>query len=930
MTQHSRFLLLFLTAVMFVGCSTEKTASEYMASAQAHQQAGEIRAALIQTRNAVAQDPESPEARSLLGELELMASNPVDAESALLRAVDLGISRDSVIRDLAQAYLLQGKTDELLDIDASTLSDKDRADVLAFQTEAALMTGEPAMAARLGAESLLADPVSAPALTANARLKAAENNIPEARTYLAIATDNSPGYSPAWELSGDIDANEQRFPEAINMYSQAVATAANQLSPLIKRARIHLALSDLEAASDDTKVLESAKINSPVIKLIRAEIQLRKGDFADAQISLEQALKDFPTYSPAVRTIAITHMLQGNIGQAEQFGLQYADSEKTDDARIFLATIRLQAMRFEQAEKTLQPLTDSGRLNPLGAQVLATTLLKQNKLDDAINTMLGLKNDLERAGITGPVDLAMLSAPATVMANQLLGSKQKFVSDDSGAPYLTEPDLKLINAVKALASGNTDSALVIANSLLEADHNNAAMHGLIGRIYVSAGETTKAAESLATSIELAETPGTETIMAAMIEVNAGDPAKANKLLNSALNQTRGQMRERVLMALATISAVQKDQATMLDWLTQAYTENPSSYTASLALANYHSRSGDHESVLDALSQQSDMSKNNPAVIELKANTHIALGDFDKAVELVSPMVQLEPNTARWRFLRAKANAGKNDIAAVSRDLDNALRIDPKHAPSLMAKTNLDLLKQDFSNAESQLASLKEIMPDSELVDQLEERINSSQQQTAQSTNAQKLDKAPTTTEEVMNAARSQWGSGQKDAALGTLEKWLKDFPDDITVGLTLANSYSAADRPDDAITAFRHVLNRDPDNFIALNNLAWHLRNDDPDAALKHAEHAVSLQPDNVATLDTLAVIQLEQNKLEAAGETFSKIRALNPEDPMILYHGAMIQSAIGNTQDALSILKPLISNSIDFPEVEAARNLYDKLQNEQ
>ena len=175
-------------------------------------------------------------------------------------------------------------------------------------------------------------------------------------------------------------------------------------------------------------------------------------------------------------------------------------------------------------------------------------------------------------------------------------------------------------------------------------------------------------------------------------------------------------------------------------------------------------------------------------------------------------------------------------------------------------------------------------------------------------------------------ARTLWTNGGQDKAVATLSDWLDTNPKDTTVHLTLANAYLTLNRTADATAAYQAVLQNDTDNFIALNNLAWQLRNDDPVVAVNYATRAVKIQPDNPAALDTLAVIQLEQGMVAAAGETFKMTRALQPSDPSILFHGARILAALGEMQDAKDILHSLISGEIDFPEAEEARALYNKL----
>ena len=102
---------------------------------------------------------------------------------------------------------------------------------------------------------------------------------------------------------------------------------------------------------------------------------------------------------------------------------------------------------------------------------------------------------------------------------------------------------------------------------------------------------------------------------------------------------------------------------------------------------------------------------------------------------------------------------------------------------------------------------------------------------------------------------------------------------------------------------------------MALNNLAWQLREQRPDVAIDYARRAVAIQPDNIDILDTLAVIQYEQGMIDDAGNTFGRILALKPENPTILFHGARIQAAQGKKEAAKLVLEDLIDSNVNFPE---------------
>jgi len=911
---------------MITACSGEKNATEYLADANSYLESGDQRAALIETRNAVSQAPEDRTARLLLGRLELEQGNPAAAEGALLKAIALGADHAEVAESLTRSYFLQQKFEEVQNIDAESLPDPTKATVLAYQAEVAVSNANLTQAHELASAALAADPVSAVALTISARLQVLESNIPAARTYIAKALDESPTYSAAWELLGDIESNERRYPEAIDAYSQAIQGSGNGISPLFKRARTHLAMQDIASTRTDIEMFAKANIKSPSVGLLKAEVFLQESRFSDAQVALEESLTNAPDYLPAVRTLAITHILRNNLIQAEQYAKQYFDASNSDDSRVLLATIRLQANRLPQAEETLAPLADSGRLSILAAQLLATIQLKRNNIDDAVNTMLVLSANLTQSGISDPTHLALLTEPSSLLSSELTNNETPTDNEADAQNYLSDQETKVVEAVSAMVAEDFQSALGYASTLVQKQADHPDVHTLLARILVKTGDTVAAREALDRAIGLSSTPGTPIILKAMLLLSADESAKATDTLEDALRHAHGLARERILITLASIDARSGREEQAVTRLQQAHNENPESYQPALALANYHAGKSEPEKVLESLSELPSTSKQNAGVIELQIQAHISLGEFTEAIALATPMVQSMPNTARWRFLRAKAYAGQNNSEAVSRDIDIALRIDPDYAPARLVKANMSVLANDFQEAEMQLGQLESLIPGSEALTQLSGRMKAARENNAQSEASRSFDTPPASTEEVIERARIHWSAGDQQKAVATLKNWLDSNSEDVVVALTLANTYSALNQTKDAVDAFEEVLRVDQKNFVALNNLAWQLRKDNPEAAIAYASQAVELQPESPETLDTLAVIQLEQGMLTEAGETFESIKKLNPSDPTILYHGARIQVALGNIEDAKNILEPLISGGLDFPDKAAAKALYEEL----
>jgi choline-sulfatase len=106
-------------------------------------------------------------------------------------------------------------------------------------------------------------------------------------------------------------------------------------------------------------------------------------------------------------------------------------------------------------------------------------------------------------------------------------------------------------------------------------------------------------------------------------------------------------------------------------------------------------------------------------------------------------------------------------------------------------------------------------------------------------------------------------SGQPKRAIELLEEMTGDDPDAL---IGLGNAYLAAGRPSDALDTFTHLLEVDPSNGLAYENIGiTHLRNETPGLAESALRRAVALDPGLSGAWTALGVL-LTQTSREAEG----------------------------------------------------------------
>jgi len=104
-----------------------------------------------------------------------------------------------------------------------------------------------------------------------------------------------------------------------------------------------------------------------------------------------------------------------------------------------------------------------------------------------------------------------------------------------------------------------------------------------------------------------------------------------------------------------------------------------------------------------------------------------------------------------------------------------------------------------------------------------------------------------------------------------------------------------------------------PDNVVALNNLAWLYGLENTPRALVLAEKAYTLQPESPSIIDTYGWILLKNNKTSEAHTMLKQAAEMLPDVPEVQYHYAKALFKTGDVAAANRILKPLIESGKAF-----------------
>ncbi|MGH8626404.1 MAG: tetratricopeptide repeat protein, partial [Gammaproteobacteria bacterium] len=170
-------------------------------------------------------------------------------------------------------------------------------------------------------------------------------------------------------------------------------------------------------------------------------------------------------------------------------------------------------------------------------------------------------------------------------------------------------------------------------------------------------------------------------------------------------------------------------------------------------------------------------------------------------------------------------------------------------------------------------------------------------------------------------------SGDRAGAHAVLEQWLKEHPNDTGVRLQLAGTHQHHGEAALAIAQYERVLLTQPQNVLALNNLAWLYHESGDNKDLDLAQQAYEQAPESPAVMDTLGWILVQQGKLERGLELLEKAAHKAPKVGDIRYHLAAALAQAGSETRARNELAALLDSADAFSAREQAKKLYERLK---
>ncbi len=912
-------LILAVSAAPLSGCdsTTNLTEQEYIQRAKDFEDKGQLKGSIVELKNAIQKNPDSPQARLLLGQIYLKSGMGAEAEKELTRAGKLGVSQESIKPQLGEALLLMGEYKRVLDeIQPSELTAKaNLARIWQLRADALFKLGQLKDACNLYQQALDANKNNPSTYRGLAQCAIAGNNIPEAKEWLDAALKIDPKSTEALYLRAALLESENMPDDADKVYQQILTNDPEQFRAHLAMADLKLKKGDMEAADKSIQAAEKMAAKEPLVMYSRGTLELQRGNLDKASSTLQEALRIAPNHLPSMLAYA---MASYGLGQYEQ-SINYAG-------------------------KVLGAVPN----NLIASQILASSLLKTGNVDGAIKTLTPLlpyyPNDAKLMALAGE---AYLQAKDYNKAMGYLDRASKL--DPKSA------DIKTRLADSHLAGGENDKALADLEAAASLNTQPSQADLALVLLHLKGKEYDKALQAIA-SLEkkLPNNPVTHNLRAAAL-LGKNDRAGARKALEQALaidpkffpaadNLARLDMADKkpeaarkrfevilaadkknvqAMLALADLATFENKETEYVRWLEKAVKADPKAIKPRIALARYFLAKKDNRKALTQAKEAVNNNPDNTEALNLLGATQLATGDNNASIDTYSRIVQKASASPEAYLRLALAQIASKQLVTARETLKKSIQLKPDYVASLDALLSLELTDNKPDAALTIARQIQSQQPNSPLgFDRAADILLSQKHYSEAIKSYQEALAKGAGTVGLIKLHRTLYAAGDTKAADRLMSDWLKQHPKDLAAKNYVAEVYLLNSRDREAIVLYEELLKANPTSFVTLNNLATLYQRVKDSRAQATAEQAYKLAPNQPGTQDTLGWILVAQGQLPRALDLLGKAVAKEPKNATFRYHHGAALARAGKKSAAKQELEAAIASGQKFPELDDAKAL--------
>jgi len=924
MTHHR--LTTLATAVVFAtllasGCARDDTAS-LVSSAKDYLAKSDVRAAIIQLRNARQKAPDNAEVRFLLGRALLDTGDAPAAVTELRRAYELRHPADEVVPLLAQALVTTGDSRKAIsEFGSTTLADaKARASLATMLAVAHIAQADFKQARAAVQAALSADPGNVRANVALARLAVRDNDPVGAVGALDTALTTAPNDVEALVLKSELANAQGKRGEALRLLEQARLANPTSLHPRFALVSQHVGAGELDKA--DAVVAEMKRISPDDFRTVYSDalVRLSKGEAAKARDLSQTLLNARSDHVPTLYIAGLANYQLKNWVVAEEM-LRKVIAQVPDDPgpRRVLVAGYLRAGRTTQATEAVDMA-----LRRMPDDVVLLRLAGEARIQSGSATEAARYYEraasLEKQGNVAQLRLAQIRL-ATGDTGRAMGDLERLAAGD---PTGVQADLALYTA--HLRRREYDKALQAAASVEKKQSGTALPHELRGIVYSFQRKMKEARIEFERALEIDPKRLASARSLAMIDLQEGKAANAQARYEKMIQADP--KAEQPIIALAEVQALSgAPPADVKATLERAIAANPGAPGARVALVTHYRRIGDAKAALESARAAVTALPGEAGLLELFGALQLSTGESAQARDTFTRLSQLMPNSPVPLLRLSEAHVANRDFVSALDVQRKALALQPDYMPTVVAIATTYLIAGKPDDAVAEARKLQRERPKAAIGYTLEAEILTAQKKFAEATVPMKeaLARQPsamlaTRQFALLNAAE------RSSEANAFADRWMKEHPKDAAFLSMVGQQRQSRKDVAGATAAYRAALDIDPDNIIVLNNLAWMLNEQGRPEAREYAERAFRLAPLQPNVVDTYGTVLVRSGDTKRGLEMIRMAMNLQPGDARFRVNYARGLAKTGDKAGARRELEQVVSTSPGSPAKAEAEQLLRQL----
>ncbi len=841
--------------------------SGHLTRGDAYREQNQLRAAIIEARNALQKAPDDPRGRILLASVYKELGQAKAAIDELYQVP--GKKSPSYYFTLVEVYLMKKKFISALAVlsENPTLNEADplKFQLLSAEANLGLSKLDDAESHFKKASALAKQ--STRAQNGFAKIAYARGNHEKSTLLLDELLKSDPRNTSALKLKAKIVTESGNLELAGDLLTELIANLPK--TDIMTRERMN-ALRNLSAVLTQQGRNNEALIYSKILadafpgaKEVNQKYQDAVGafdnkDFEQATNLLEEILELDPDNEKAGTLLGIVNFMKGDTSAADEFLSNYTDMETSTDVTRQIAAIT----KFR-----------------LGRPAEVLSILASN-IDSV--------NDANTLGLYGLAAIA--SQKGAVGAFYL----RKALNID---PTLYRYSLALASYENSLAEGKSSAALKILEEAQKISPSNAEINSALVKQHFNMEKTKNAEEVVADLLSKQSSDPEAHVLAGALQLNQGNAKQAIESYNKALELSPKHLG--ALLGLGRAEQLRKSWKSAESLFSRVLELSTGNINAYRGLISNAELQGDISKGLKQL--ETWALKDQGQAFSVIAHYYLKQQRPEKSASFARQALEKNPtdNYANNILANSQLLMGSNllkqgDSASAKQSFIDGLETSPNHLALLARLCELEIKQGNHSEAQKLISRMTEGSGAHVYLNKLSGDLAMARQKFEAAAKHYRLvwdEQASDAVGQLLYQALT--ANEQHQSVQSFLEEWTKALPSSPAALVNIGNTALGNKDYAGAINYYRRVMELAKPTPALLNNFAWALHKDGQEDAIVFAKQATDLAPNNPNILDTYGWVLFHTGDAEGGLKVLERALELAPENEAIKGHAEHIRNTL-------------------------------------